>query len=83
MLLCCGKILLILFLSNVLIISVCADIPNCNHRQCTSLANTTCNWCQGDIDGNQYYRTYTHEISGGETCDSKSYLLTFELKCDS
>ncbi|CAC5414424.1 unnamed protein product [Mytilus coruscus] len=57
------------FYSNGPYCEICGEITKCNHRTCTTLSDTLCKWCDGDIDRRQYYRTYTHEISNGTQCD--------------
>ncbi|XP_076117799.1 uncharacterized protein LOC143085385 [Mytilus galloprovincialis] len=41
---------------------ICAKIDNCNHRVCTSSSDHQCQWCEGELQPNRYYRAYTQHV---------------------
>ncbi|CAC5360418.1 unnamed protein product [Mytilus coruscus] len=41
---------------------ICAKIDHCNHRVCTSITNHQCEWCEGELQPNPYYRAYTQHL---------------------
>ncbi|XP_063415906.1 uncharacterized protein LOC134697555 [Mytilus trossulus] len=41
---------------------ICGKIDNCNHRVCTSSYDHQCQWCDGELQPNRYYRAYTQHV---------------------
>ncbi|CAG2233157.1 unnamed protein product [Mytilus edulis] len=49
---------------------LCGTIDHCNYRRCTTSSNQICEWCDGEITPNTYWRAYTRHLDNTK-CQSK------------
>ncbi|CAC5360413.1 unnamed protein product [Mytilus coruscus] len=41
---------------------ICGKIDHCNHRVCTTGSSQICEWCEGELRPEPYYRAYTQHL---------------------
>jgi hypothetical protein len=64
----------------VTFVSVCGDIPHCNHRRCGDKnENLICVWCDGEILDHKYWTAYAGYLDERKSCQSE-YFISLSIK---
>ncbi|CAC5386465.1 unnamed protein product [Mytilus coruscus] len=59
---------------------LCGTIDHCNHRRCTTSSNQICEWCDGEIKSNTYWRAYTRHLDNTK-CQKACSWRTDSTRC--
>ncbi|CAG2190381.1 unnamed protein product [Mytilus edulis] len=64
---------------------ICPPIAHCKHRQCSDISTNHCQYCDGEISDNLFWRAYTRhkDVNGNEDRHFKNCIQTCSWRTDS